>query len=122
MGYIQKTLNTLAQTESAKHFISRGYLPSMSKGAEHDAKWWGKQFLEFLGYSDKLQNGRDPFYHIDYADDKAIDMPMLMEQLRNKDSVNIENIKRLSHSVYLILMMKNIMLRLHLIINVWKKH
>lgn len=94
MSHIQKTLNALAQTESAKRFISRGYLPSMSKGAEHDAKWWGKQFLEFLGYSDKLQNGRDPFYHIDYADDKAIDMPMLMEQLRNKDSVNIENIKK----------------------------
>lgn len=94
MSHIQKTLNVLAQTESAKRFISRGYLPSMSKGAEHDAKWWGKQFLEFLGYSDKLQNGRDPFYHIDYADDKAIDMPMLMEQLRNKDSVNIENIKK----------------------------
>lgn len=94
MGYIQETLNNLAQTESAKRFIGRGYLPSMSKGAEHDSKWWGKQFLEFLGYSDKLQNGRDPFYHIDYADDKAIDMPMLMEQLRNKDSVNIENIKK----------------------------
>ena len=94
MGHIQKTLNALAQTESAKRFIGRGYLPSMTKGAEHDAKWWGKQFLEFLGYSDKLQNGRDPFYHIDYADDKAIDMPMLMEQLRNKDSVNIENIKK----------------------------
>lgn len=94
MEHIQKTLNVLAKTESAKRFISRGYLPSMSKGAEHDAKWWGKQFLEFLGYSDKLQNGRDPFYHIDYADDKAIDMPMLMEQLRNKDSVNIENIKK----------------------------
>lgn len=94
MGYIQETLNNLAQTESAKRFIGRGYLPSMSKGAEHDAKWWGKQFLEFLGYSDKLQNGRDPFYHIDYADDEAIDMPMLMEQLRNKDSVNIENIKK----------------------------
>lgn len=94
MGYIQETLNNLAQTESAKRFIGRGYLPSMTKGAEHDAKWWGKQFLEFLGYSDKLQNGRDPFYHIDYADDKTIDMPMLMEQLRNKDSVNIENIKK----------------------------
>jgi hypothetical protein len=94
MEHIQKTLNALAQTESAKRFIGRGYLPSMNKGAEHDAKWWGKQFLEFLGYSDKLQNGRDPFYHIDYADDKAIDMPMLMEQLRNKDSVNIENIKK----------------------------
>lgn len=94
IGYIQETLNNLAQTESAKRFIGKGYLPSMSKGAEHDAKWWGKQFLEFLGYSDKLQNGRDPFYHIDYADDKAIDMPMLMEQLRNKDSVNIENIKK----------------------------
>lgn len=94
MGYIQETLNNLAQTESAKRFIGRGYLPSMSKGAEHDAKWWGKQFLEFLGYSDKLQNGKDPFYHIDYADDKTIDMPMLMEQLRNKDSVNIENIKK----------------------------
>lgn len=94
MNYVQKTLNALAQTESAKRFIGRGYLPSMSKGAEHDAKWWGKQFLEFLGYSDKLQNGRNPFYHIDYADDKAIDMPMLIEQLRNKDSVNIENIKK----------------------------
>uniref|UniRef100_A0AAU8MHA6 HTH cro/C1-type domain-containing protein n=1 Tax=Geladintestivirus 4 TaxID=3233136 RepID=A0AAU8MHA6_9CAUD len=94
MSYIQQTLNTLAQTESAKRFVGRGYLPSMSKGAKHDAKWWGKQFLEFLGYSDKLQNGRDPFYHINYADDKAMDMPMLMEQLRNKDSVNIENIKK----------------------------
>lgn len=94
LDYINSILTSLAKTESAKRYIAQGYMPMMAKGKEHDAKWWGAQFLEFLGYSDKLQNGRDPFYHIDYADDKTIDMPMLMQQLRNKDSVNIENIKK----------------------------
>lgn len=94
LDYINSILTSLAKTESAKRYIAQGYMPMMAKGKEHDAKWWGAQFLEFLGYSDKLQNGRDPFYHIDYADDKTIDMPMLMQQLHNKDSVNIENIKK----------------------------
>lgn len=94
LDYINSVLTSLAKTESAKRYIGKGYMPMMAKGKEHDTKWWMSQFLEFLGYSDKLQNGRDPFYHIDYADDKTIDMPMLMQQLRNKDSVNIENIKK----------------------------
>lgn len=94
LDYINSVLTSLAKTESAKRYIAQGYMPMMAKGKEHDAKWWAAQFLEFLGYSDKLQNGRDPFYHIDYTDDKTIDMPMLMQQLRNKDSVNIENIKK----------------------------
>ena len=94
LDYINSVLTSLAKTESSKRYIAQGYMPMMAKGKEHDAKWWAAQFLEFLGYSDKLQNGRDPFYHIDYADDKTIDMPMLMQQLRNKDSVNIENIKK----------------------------
>ena len=94
LDYINSVLTSLAKTESAKRYIAQGYMPMMAKGKEYDAKWWAAQFLEFLGYSDKLQNGRDPFYHIDYADDKTIDMPMLMQQLRNKDSVNIENIKK----------------------------
>lgn len=94
LDYINATLISLSKTESAKRYIGQGYMPMMSKGREHDAKWWAEQFLEFLGYSDKLQNGRDPFYHIDYADDKTIDMPMLMKQLRNKDSINIANIKK----------------------------
>lgn len=94
LDYINSVLTSLAKTESAKRYIAQGYMPMMAKGKEHDAKWWAAQFLEFLGYSDKLQNGRDPFYHIDYADDKTIDMPMLMQQLHNKDSVNIENIKK----------------------------
>lgn len=94
LDYINSVLTSLAKTESAKRYIGKGYMPMITKGKEHDSKWWMSQFLEFLGYSDKLQNGRDPFYHIDYADDKTIDMPMLMQQLRNKDSVNIENIKK----------------------------
>ena len=94
LDYINSVLTSLAKTESAKRYIAQGYMPMMAKGKEHDAKWWAAQFLEFLGYSNKLQNGRDPFYHIDYADDKTIDMPMLMQQLHNKDSVNIENIKK----------------------------
>lgn len=94
LDYINATLMSLSKTESAKRYIGQGYMPMMSKGREHDTKWWANQFLEFLGYSDKLQNGRDPFYHVDYADDKTIDMPMLMKQLRNKDSINIDNIKK----------------------------
>lgn len=94
LDYINSVLTSLAKTESAKRYIAKGYMPMMAKGKEHDAKWWAAQFLEFLGYSDKLQNGRDPFYHVDYADDRTIDMPMLMQQLRSKDSINIDNIKK----------------------------
>lgn len=94
LDYINSVLTSLSKTESAKRYIAQGYMPMMAKGKEHDAKWWTAQFLEFLGYSDKLQNGRDPFYHVDYADDRTIDMPMLMKQLRSKDSINIDNIKK----------------------------
>lgn len=92
--YIQDTLMSFAKTETAKRAISSGMAPHRAKKAEHDAKWAAKQAKEFIGFSDMLPSGKDSWYEkIDYSEDRTIDMPMLMTQLKNKESVDLDNIR-----------------------------
>lgn len=92
--YIQDTLMNFAKTETAKRAITSGMAPHRAKKAEHDAKWAAKQAKEFIGFSDMLPNGKDSWYEkIDYSEDRTIDMPMLMTQLKNKESVDLDNIR-----------------------------
>lgn len=92
--YIQDTLMDFAKTETAKRAIASGMAPHRAKKAEHDAKWAAKQAKEFIGFSDMLPSGKDTWYEkIDYSEDRTIDMPMLMTQLKNKESVNLDNIR-----------------------------
>nr|DAI06499.1 MAG TPA: hypothetical protein [Crassvirales sp.] len=93
--YIQDTLMSFAKTETAKRAISSGMIPHRAKKAEHDAKWAAKQAKEFIGFSDMLPSGKDSWYEkIDYSEDRTIDMPMLMSQLKNKESVDLDNIRK----------------------------
>lgn len=92
--YIQDTLMSFAKTETAKRAIASGIAPHRAKKAEHDAKWAAKQAKEFIGFSDMLPSGKDTWYEkIDYSEDRTIDMPMLMTQLKNKESVDLDNIR-----------------------------
>ena len=92
--YIQDTLIQFAKTETAKRAIASGMAPHRVKKAEHDAKWAAKQAKEFIGFSDMLPSGKDSWYEkIDYSEDRTIDMPMLMAQLKNKESVDLDNIR-----------------------------
>lgn len=92
--YIQSTLMDFAKTETAKRAIVSGITPHRAKKAEHDAKWAAKQAKEFIGFSDMLPSGKDTWYEkIDYSEDRTIDMPMLMTQLKNKESVDLDNIR-----------------------------
>ena len=92
--YIQDTLMSFAKTETAKRAIASGIAPHRVKKAEHDAKWAAKQAKEFIGFSDMLPSGKDTWYEkIDYSEDRTIDMPMLMTQLKNKESVDLDNIR-----------------------------
>lgn len=92
--YIQDTLMGFAKTETAKRAIASGMAPHRAKKAEHDAKWAAKQAKEFIGFSDMLPSGKDTWYEkIDYSEDRTIDMPMLMTQLKNKESVDLDNIR-----------------------------
>ena len=92
--YIQDTLMQFAKTETAKRAIASGMAPHRVKKAEHDAKWAAKQAKEFIGFSDMLPSGKDSWYEkIDYSEDRTIDMPMLMAQLKNKESVDLDNIR-----------------------------
>lgn len=93
--YIQDTLMSFAKTETAKRAIASGITPHRAKKAEHDAKWAAKQAKEFIGFSDMLPSGKDSWYEkIDYSEDRTIDMPMLMSQLKNKESVDLDNIRK----------------------------
>lgn len=93
--YIQDTLMSFAKTETAKRAIASGMAPHRAKKAEHDAKWAAKQAKEFIGFSDMLPSGKDSWYEkIDYSEDRTIDMPMLMSQLKNKESVDLDNIRK----------------------------
>ena len=92
--YIQDTLMSFAKTETAKRAIASGMVPHRVKKAEHDTKWAAKQAKEFIGFSDMLPSGKDTWYEkIDYSEDRTIDMPMLMNQLKNKESVDLDNIR-----------------------------
>lgn len=92
--YIQDTLMSFAKTETAKRAIANGMAPHRAKKAEHDAKWAAKQAKEFIGFSDMLPSGKDSWYEkIDYSEDRTIDMPMLMTQLKNKESIDLDNIR-----------------------------
>ena len=92
--YIQDTLMSFAKTETAKRAIASGMAPHRAKKAEHDTKWAAKQAKEFIGFSDMLPSGKDSWYEkIDYSEDRTIDMPMLMTQLKNKESVDLDNIR-----------------------------
>ena len=92
--YIQDTLMSFAKTETAKRAIASGMAPHRAKKAEHDAKWAAKQAKAFIGFSDMLPSGKDSWYEkIDYSEDRTIDMPMLMTQLKNKESVDLDNIR-----------------------------
>lgn len=92
--YIQDTLMSFAKTETAKRAIASGMAPHRVKKAEHDVKWAAKQAKEFIGFSDMLPSGKDTWYEkIDYSEDRTIDMPMLMTQLKNKESVDLDNIR-----------------------------
>lgn len=92
--YIQDTLMSFAKTETAKRAIASGMAPHRAKKAEHDAKWAAKQAKEFIGFSDMLPSGKDTWYEkIDYSEDRTIDMPMLITQLKNKESVDLDNIR-----------------------------
>lgn len=93
--YIQDTLMSFAKTETTKRAIASGMTPHRAKKAEHDAKWAAKQAKEFIGFSDMLPSGKDSWYEkIDYSEDRTIDMPMLMSQLKNKESVDLDNIRK----------------------------
>ena len=92
--YIQDTLMSFAKTETAKRAIASGMAPHRAKKAEHDAKWAAKQAKEFIGFNDMLPSGKDSWYEkIDYSEDRTIDMPMLMTQLKNKESIDLDNIR-----------------------------
>ena len=92
--YIQDTLMSFAKTETAKRAIASGMAPHRANKPEHDAKWAIKQAKEFIGFSDMLPSGKDSWYEkIDYSEDRTIDMPMLMSQLKNKESVDLDNIR-----------------------------
>ena len=92
--YIQDTLMSFAKTETAKRAIASGMAPHRTKKSEHDAKWAAKQAKEFIGFSDMLPSGKDTWYEkIDYSEDRTIDMSMLMTQLKNKESVDLDNIR-----------------------------
>lgn len=92
--YIQDTLMSFAKTETAKRAIASGMAPHRVKKAEHDAKWAAKQAKEFIGFSDMIPSGKDTWYEkIDYSEDRTIDMPMLMTQLKNKESIDLDNIR-----------------------------
>ena len=92
--YIQDTLMQFAKTETAKRAIASGMAPHRANKPDHDAKWAVKQAKEFIGFSDMLPSGKDSWYEkIDYSEDRTIDMPMLMTQLKNKESVDLDNIR-----------------------------
>ena len=73
---ISKLLISLAKVESAKRFFESGYMPIMSKEAEHDYRFYLKEAAKGIGWIEDTNRGKDLDDDINYANDYIPDMPM----------------------------------------------
>lgn len=79
---IYKLLISLAKVESAKRFFEQGYMPIMSKDAEHDARFYLKEVAKGVGWIEDVNTGKDIDEGINYANDYIPSMPMT-DKIRN---------------------------------------
>lgn len=80
---ISKLLISLAKVESAKRFFESGYMPIMSKEAEHDYRFYLKETAKGIGWIEDTNRGKDLDDDINYANDYIPDMPMT-SMIKNK--------------------------------------
>ena len=73
---INKLLISLAKVESAKRFFESGYMPIMSKEAEHDYRFYLKEAAKGIGWIEDTNRGKDLDDDINYANDYIPNMPM----------------------------------------------
>lgn len=73
---ISKLLISLAKVESAKRFFESGYMPIMSKEAEHDYRFYLKETAKGIGWIEDTNRGKDLDDDINYANDYIPNMPM----------------------------------------------
>ena len=73
---VSKLLITLAKVESAKRFFETGYMPIMSKEAEHDMRFYLKEAAKGIGWIEDTNRGKDLDEDINYANDYIPRMPM----------------------------------------------
>ena len=83
--FIEGTLTGLAHNKQAIDYFNRGNMPSRSKGEDHDAVFWIKDFLKHFGIVEG-HSGRDVFNEKlgEYENDIIPDMPMT-HMLHTKD-------------------------------------
>ena len=74
--HITELLLSLVNTEKAKQWFLKGYLPYQRKARKEDAKFWGKEILATFGWQ-VAATGKDNFDEIDYAKNKPLNVPML---------------------------------------------
>ena len=90
--YIEDTLMALANTQSAKKYFERGWLPHRAQDKPTNAKQWAKEAAKLFGWSYETYNPDEWYETIEYSKDKAPLMPML-ELLKSKDSRKIKRIR-----------------------------
>ena len=73
---VSKLLIGLAKVESAKRFFESGYMPIMSKEAEHDMRFYLKELAKGVGWIEDTNRGKDLDEDINYANDYISKMPM----------------------------------------------
>ena len=73
---ISKLLISLAKVESAKRFFESGYMPIMSKEAEHDYRFYLKETAKGIGWIEDTNRGKDLDDDVNYANDYIPNMPM----------------------------------------------
>lgn len=87
---VEEVIRDNVKTEVGKRFFDKGYMIAKAKGVEHDAKFYGKQVANFLGWINN-STGREDWTvdeDVDYASDKTIEMP-LGTLLKNKETQKV---------------------------------
>jgi len=88
MELMQNTLKALANTQDAKRYLERGWLPARHKAKPNNARGWLQELAKTFGFANEPMQNSEWYEDVDYYLDTPPLMPML-DKVRGKGSKKV---------------------------------
>ena len=88
MHYVQDILMSLANTQDAKKYLERGWLPARHKGKPNNVRGWIEELAKVFGIAYETYNPDDYYDDVEYYKDRPPVMPML-EKVHGKGTKDV---------------------------------
>ena len=88
MELMQNTIKALANTQDAKRYLERGWLPARHKAKPNNARGWLQELAKTFGFANEPMQNSEWYEDVDYYLDTPPLMPML-DKVRGKGSKKV---------------------------------